>query len=65
MLTSRRRSCVTGLTKLEVCMIPAAQNTMLQAYKRDGVHSHKHQPGFDSSCREILGLKEAVYKKTE
>ena len=30
---------------------------------RDGVHSHKHQPWLDSSCREIVGVKEAVYKK--
>ena len=43
-------------------MKSAAQSTMPQACKRDGVHSRKHQPWFDSSCREALGLKDAVYK---
>ena len=46
-------------------MKSAAQNTMPQACKRDGVHhvhSRKHQPWFDSSYREALGLKDAVYK---
>ena len=33
------------------------------SWNQDGVHSHKHQPWLDSSCREILGVKEAVYKK--
>ncbi|DBA87930.1 TPA: hypothetical protein ACH3X1_004918 [Trebouxia sp. C0004] len=40
----------------------AAQNTMPQACKRSCTHSRKHQPWFDSSCREALALKEAVYK---
>jgi len=48
--------------RLEACMKSAAQNTMPQACKRNGVHSRKHQPWFDSSCREALGLKDAVYK---
>ncbi len=38
--------------RLEACMKSAAQNTMPQACKRDGVHSRKHQPWFDGSCRE-------------
>jgi len=48
--------------KLEACMKSAAQNTMPQACKRGGVHSCKHQPWFNSSCREALDLKDAVYK---
>jgi len=48
--------------RLEARMKSAAQNTMPQACKRDGVHARKHQPWFDSSCREALGLKDAVYK---
>ncbi|DBB02905.1 TPA: hypothetical protein ACH3X1_013508 [Trebouxia sp. C0004] len=43
-------------------MKSAGQNTMPQACKRDCVHSRKHQPWFYSTCREALGLKEAVYK---
>ncbi|DBA80149.1 TPA: hypothetical protein ACH3X2_007622 [Trebouxia sp. C0005] len=48
--------------RLEACVTSAAQNTTLQACKRDCMHSCKHQPCFDSNCREALGLKEAVYK---
>ena len=39
--------------KFEAHISPVAQNTMPQAYKRDGVHAHKHQP----CCREALDLK--------
>ena len=35
---------------------------MPQACIRDCVHSRKHQPWFNNSCREALSLKEAVYK---
>ena len=35
---------------------------MLQVCKRNCEHSRKHQPWCDGSCREALGLKEAVYK---
>jgi len=48
--------------KLEACMKSAAQNTMQQACKCNGVHLRKHQPWFDNSCREALDLKDAVYK---
>ena len=48
--------------RLEACMKSAAQNTMPQVCKRNCAHSRKHQPWYDSSCREALGLKEAVYK---
>ena len=50
--------------RLEACMQFAAQNTMPQACKRNCAHSRKHQPCFDSSCREALALKEAVYKNS-
>ena len=43
-------------------MKSAWQNTMPQASKQDVVHLRKHQPWFDSSFREALGLKEAVFK---
>ncbi len=50
--------------RLEICMKFAAQNTMPQACARNCAHSRKHQPWFDSSCREALGFKEAVYKNS-
>ncbi len=50
--------------RLEACMKLAAQNTMPQACKRNCAHSRKHQPWFDSRCREALALKEAVYKNS-
>ena len=48
--------------KLETCLKSAAQDTMPQACKRQGVHSRKQQPWFDTSCKEALVQKNAVYK---
>ena len=48
--------------KLETRLKSAAQETMPQACKRQGVHSRKQQPWFDISCKEALVQKNAVYK---
>ena len=48
--------------KLETCLKSAAQDTMPQACNRQGVHSRKQQPWFDTSCKEALVQKNAVYK---
>ena len=48
--------------KLETCLKSAALDTMPQACKRQGVHSRRQQPWFDTSCKEAVVQKNAVYK---
>lgn len=46
--------------KFVACTKSAALDTMPQACKRGSVHSRKHQPWFDSTCKQALLQEEVV-----